>query len=185
LALAFLIGGREDSRPTRICHVAHIDLPQLIQIARELSFASNKLLLVVGPKGTGKTDIVQKVSAELKWPVVNVGKDVSGRLLSLTVRQRRLKAEEVVADAVDATGRRELCLDNTEVLFDPSLALNPVNLLLNLSRNRVLVTAWNGRLENGFLVYAYPEHPEHFRGPANGFPVVTVTDEKLNLFLQP
>jgi len=162
-----------------------IDSTQLLQTARELKLASNKLLVIAGTTGSGKTDAVRKVSAQLGWPVINVGKDVSERLLSLTVRQRRLKAEEVVADALDASGRRELCLDNTEVLFDSALALNPVNLLLNLSRNRVLVVAWNGRLENGSLVYAYPEHPEHFIGPANGFPVVTVDDEKLHLFLQP
>ena len=97
-----------------------------------------------------------KLSTELKWPVVNLGAEVSERLLSLTIRQRRLKAEEIVANAVDATGHRELCLDNTEVLFDPTLMLNPVNLLLNLSRNRTLVVAWNGHFVDGSLVYAYP-----------------------------
>jgi len=165
--------------------MAQTDFIQLLQTARELNFASSKLLVIVGTKGSGKTDLVQKVSAQLSWPVVNVGRELSERLLNLTVRQRRLNAEEVVADALDATNHRSLCLDNTEVLFDPALALNPVHLLLNLSRNRVLIAAWNGHLEFGSLVYAYPEHPEHFRGPANGFPVVSVTDDKLHLFLQP
>jgi ABC-type transport system involved in cytochrome bd biosynthesis fused ATPase/permease subunit len=146
--------------------MAQTEFNQLLQTARDLNFASNKLLVIAGAKGSGKTDLVQKVSAQLS-------------------RQRRLKAEEVVADALDATGHRALCLDNTEVLFDTALAINPVNLLLNLSRNRLLVVAWNGHLESGSLVYAYPEHPEHFKGPANGFPVVSVTDEKLHLFLQP
>lgn len=165
--------------------MAQTDFIQLLQTARELNFASNKLLVIVGTKGSGKTDLVQKVSAQLSWPVVNVGKEVSEKLLNLTVRQRRLKAEEVVADTLDATSHRALCLDNTEVLFDPALKLNPVNLLLNLSRNRVLVVAWNGHLESGSLVYAYPEHPEHFKASANGFPVVSVSDDKLHLFLQP
>jgi len=165
--------------------MAQIEFPKILQTARELNLAANKLLVVVGSHGAGKTGLVQKIAKELKWPAVNVGTEVSRRLLSLTVRQRRLKAEEVVSDALDATGRREICLDNIEVLFDPTLKLNPVNLLLHLSRNRVLIAAWKGRLEGGSLVYAYPEHPEHFRGPANGFPVVTVADEKFHLFLQP
>lgn len=165
--------------------MAHIDFNQLVQTARELNLASNKLLVIVGSKASGKTDILQKISTQLNWPTVNVGKEVSERLLHLTLRQRRLKARQVVADALDAMSHRELCLDNTELLFDPSLALNPVNLLQNLSRNRVLVVAWNGHLEAGSLVYAYAEHPEHFSEPAKGFPVVTVADEKLHLFLQP
>jgi hypothetical protein len=163
--------------------MAHIDFNRLVQTARELNLASNKLLVIVGSKASGKTDLLQKISAQLNCPTVNVGKEVSERLLSLTVRQRRLKAEEVLAEALDATNHREICLDNIEVLFDPTLKLNPVNLLLNLSRNRVLIAAWNGQLDGGSLVYAYPEHPEHFRGPANGFPVVTVADEKFHLFL--
>ena len=161
------------------------DFIQTVQTARELNSAASKLLVIAGAHGSGKTDLVHKVAAELGWPLVNVGKKVSERLLSFTIRQRRLKAEEIIADTLDTISQRELCLDNTEVLFDRGLALNPLNLLLNLSRNRVLVAAWNGHLESGSLVYAYPEHPEYVKSPAKGFPVVSVTDDKLHLFLQP
>lgn len=125
------------------------------------------------------------MSAETGWPIVNAGNAISQRLLALTKRQRRIKAEEVVADVLGATGNQQVCIDNTEVLFDPFLFVNPITLFTNLSRNRLLVTTWNGRSENGSLIYAEPEHPEYFKGPAHGFPVVTLIDEKMRLFLHP
>ena len=159
------------------------DFIQILQTARELNSAASKLLVISGVHGSGKTNLMQRISAELRWPVVNVGKEVSERLLSSTVRQRRLKVEEIVSDTLDASSQGGLCLDNTEVLFDRGLAVNPLNLLLNLSRNRVLVVTWSGSFESGSLVYAYPDHPEYFKVLAKGFPVVSVTDEKLHLFL--
>ena len=162
-----------------------VDFPELLVTVRGLGSASSKLLLIVGVPASGKSRFLRRVGDETGWPIVNIGKEVSQRLLALTKRQRRIKAEEVVADVLDSAGSQQLCIDNTEVLFDPSLAVNPVALFTNLSRNRLLVASWNGRLENGSLVYAEPGHPEYFKGPAHGFPVVTLIDEKMRLSLQP
>ena len=79
--------------------MGQIDFVHLLQTAFELKHAANKLLVIVGTKGAGKTKIVRTVSTQMSWPVVNVGKEVSERLLSLTVRQRRLKAEEVISES--------------------------------------------------------------------------------------
>jgi hypothetical protein len=155
---------------------------QLLAMLSEWDFPSNNLLVVVGPPGSGKTHLVQELTAALNWPLVNLGKDASERLLSMTVRQRKLRAEEMIADVLDAAHQQKVCLDNNEILFDPTLALNPVLLLQNFSRNRRMIATWNGALENGALVYAYPGHPEYFKQLVSGFPVVSLTDDKLHLF---
>ena len=155
---------------------------QLIEMLRAGGFPSNNLLVVVGPAGSGKTHLVQELTATLNWPRVNLGKDASERLLSMTVRQRKLRAEEMIANVLDAAHQQKVCLDNTEILFDTTLALNPVLLLQNFSRNRRGIATWNGAFENGSLVYAYPEHPEYFKQLVSGFPVISLTDDKLHLF---
>ena len=70
-------------------------------------------------------------------------------------------------------------LDNIEILFDAALKQDPLRLLQGVSRNRTIVAAWNGTLENRYLTYASPEHPEHRRysRDARGDVVVVSPDD--------
>ncbi|MCH7944758.1 MAG: BREX-3 system P-loop-containing protein BrxF [Armatimonadetes bacterium] len=63
-------------------------------------------------------------------------------------------------------------LDNIEILFDVTLEQDPLRLLEGVSRNRTIVAAWNGTLENGYLSYATPDHPEYRRYPRRELVVV-------------
>jgi hypothetical protein len=51
-------------------------------------------------------------------------------------------------------------LDNLELLFEPSLRVDPLALLDGLSRSRTVVAAWNGAVVGPTLTYAEPGHPE-------------------------
>ena len=62
-------------------------------------------------------------------------------------------------------------LDNTELLFDPTLKQDPLVLMQRASRNRTIVAAWNGTLGNGYLSYAEPDHSEYRRYPRAGLVV--------------
>lgn len=166
-----------------------IFFPQLAELARSAQAAYHKLVIIAGPSGAGKTRHLTQLAADLKLPVMNLNLQLSRRLLNLTRRQRMLKAEEVARDAIDEHTQSQdqdqasLCLDNTELLFDSALNLNPLAFLQAISRNRLIIATWNGALENGELRFAYPGHPDFFRKPANGYPVVTVSQEKLQLHL--
>ena len=166
-----------------------IFFPQLLDLVRAAQDAYHKLVIIAGPSGAGKTPNLNQVAAELKMPVVNLNLELSRRLLNLTKRQRMLKAEEVARDAIDEQAQSQdqaqasLCLDNTELLFDSALNLNPLAFLQAISRNRLIVATWNGILENGELRFAYPGHPDFFKKPVSGYPVVTVLQEKLQVYL--
>jgi hypothetical protein len=66
-----------------------------------------------------------------------------------------------VETIIDETGKDTVLLDNTEILFDPVLQQDPLRLLQQVSRNRTIVAAWNGKFEGGTLIYAEPDHPEY------------------------
>lgn len=91
------------------------------------------------------------------------------RLLELSERQRQRRAAELVGDVLDEAGAEAavILLDDIEVLFAPSLALDPLKLLQSLARNRSIVAAWPGAFGDGFLTYADASHPEHrsYRAP--------------------
>ena len=134
----------------------------------------HKLLLLVGKSGTGKTATMRRISGEMQIPIINLGLVLSRRLLSLTARQRKLKVADMIADIMDEQDVSRLGVDNTEVIFEPSLKLNTLGLLKNISKSRTLIWSWNGEADGDNLVYAYPGHPEHQRIFFKEFTIITV-----------
>jgi len=132
-----------------------------------------KLIVVVGKSGSGKTNLLRRISEEFQLPLINLGLELSRRLLSLTVKQRKLKAAEIIEEILEERGDLRLAVDNTEVIFDPDLKLNPFGLLKNISRNRMLVWTWNGEMDGNHFIYSHAGHPEHHRIPSNEFITTT------------
>jgi hypothetical protein len=54
-----------------------------------------------------------------------------------------------------------LCTE-TDLLFEPTLKLNPLSLLRDASRVTRLVVSWPGIYQSDVLAYAAPEH-SHYR----------------------
>ena len=132
----------------------------------------HRLVLVVGAGGSGQASALRDIAECMDAPLVNVGLELSRRLLDLTERQRRIRAPELLGRIVTETASDIVLLDNVELLFDVALHQNPLGLLQRLSRRRTVVATWNGSMEDGHIVYAVPGHPEYRRYPVDGFLVV-------------
>jgi len=120
----------------------------------------HRLVLLVGESGSGKTEILRKFAGEIGTEVININLLLSAELLGLTEKQRVLHLPEILDKIVDKE-QGALLLDNIEILFDPRLKQDPLRLLQLMSRNRSVVAAWNGKIEQGRLIYAETGHPEH------------------------
>lgn len=53
-------------------------------------------------------------------------------------------------------------LDHIDILFDPLLAIQPINILESISRYRKIIVIWPGEYREGKLFYAEPQHSEYF-----------------------
>jgi len=131
----------------------------------------HRLVLVVGPTAAGKSRALLRLADAFGGWVTNVNLEASKRLLQLTHRQRRLKLPAVLDEVVEDAGSVVL-LDNTELLFEKSLEHDPLKLLQKLSRSRTVVASWNGDPQDGYLIYATPEHPEYRRYPVDDVVVI-------------
>jgi len=133
----------------------------------------HRLTLVVGPAGSGKTRALCEVQRRMGAPRVNLNLELSRQMLELTIRQRALQLPRLMNEIVDQAGHDVILLDNVEILFDVNLKQDPLRLLQGIARNRTVVAAWNGAVENGQVSYATPEHPEYRRYPVHDFLVAT------------
>ncbi len=136
---------------------------QIIQKLEEAAALYYRLILVVAPANSGKTAALREVKKRTGAPLINVNLEISRRLLDLTERQRALNVLRLLNDFVAQTDCEVVLLDNIEILFDVSLKQDPLRLLQGISRNRTIVATWNGSIEDNYLTYASPDHPEYHR----------------------
>jgi hypothetical protein len=158
-------------------------LARILETIREAQNAYSKLTLIVGTMGSGKTAMLQRIATEFGYPKINLSLHLSRRLLDLNRRQRTLQVEQLATEIITEHLGSGVCVDNTELLFDSSLRLNPMRLLQELSRNRVIIATWNGRYESGRLTYANTGHPDEFSQHPRGYPIVTIKDSGAELHL--
>jgi adenylate kinase len=136
---------------------------QVLRKIGEVCSLYHRLILMVGPAGSGKTSALQEVSARTSAPLVNVNLELSRRMLDLTERQRALQLPQLVGNIVSEATAELVLLDNIEILFDVQLKQDPLRLLQGLSRNKTIVAAWNGSIVDGHITYAIPDHLEYRR----------------------
>src|ERR1700744_3965576 len=131
--------------------MTEIRLPQLVDAIRATSGAYYKLTILAGGAQSGKTHWLNQVATELGLPTINLSLLLSQRVLNQNRRQRALNAEDVATEVIDENYKSGVCLDDTELLFDSTLKLNPLVFLREITRIRLIVATWNGALTGGEL----------------------------------
>jgi hypothetical protein len=149
-------------------------VPEIESAISKANLSYHKLLVLAGKSGTGKTPLLRQISNNQGIPIINLGLTLSRQLLSLTIRQRKLKAADMIEDILGEPDSPRVGVDNTEIIFEPSLKLNALGLLRNISRNRLVIWTWNGEAEGDLLTYGYPGHPEYQRISAREFTVIAL-----------
>ncbi len=141
-------------------------LDKLERLIGEIGDLNSKLILLVGPSRSGKTQLLRQLSAKLNVEPLNVGLELGRRLAATANNKRSFSAGELLREIAllepfwDRT-ETPLLLDNLELLFEPSLQINPLDLVRRLAHSRRVVAVWPGELRGDRLIYADMSHPEH------------------------
>ena len=138
----------------------------------------HRLILVAGAEGAGKTAALRDLAEWTSAPLINVGVELSRRLLDLPEWLRPIRGAPLLDRIVAETEGGVVLLDNLELIFDVALRQDPLRLLRGLSRIRTVVAARNGSTEDGHILYAVPRHPEYRRCPLDGVLVVSAEAAK-------
>lgn len=137
-----------------------VNLPALERLILEVNDLQSKLILLVGR--SGKTRLLHALARRLNVASFNIGMKLGHRLAATPVSDRGFSTNELLREITDE-GRNStpLLLDNLEVLFEPSLKINPLNVIKLLAHSRLVIAAWPGEMRNDRLIYAGMGHPEH------------------------
>jgi predicted ATPase len=134
----------------------------LEQLVDDIGALHNKLIVLIGVPGSGKTQLLGKLAKSRNTLPMNVGTALGTRLASLSQKQRQLQAIGLLRELADQYNNTDLLLvDNIELLFDRSLKLDPLGLLKQQAHSRRVVAVWPGESRDGRLTYAEMGHPEH------------------------
>ncbi len=111
----------------------------------------------MGKEGSGKTTVLQTLAYEKEQEIFSLGLVLSEAL------EQGLKPDKVVQflRIIIKNSDPVFLLDNIEVLFQPSLQLNALEVLRILSHEKIIVSTFPGRVVNGAMIYAVASHPEY------------------------
>jgi len=137
-----------------------LDIQNTVKI---LPYKYYKLILIVGQKDGQISGLLKKLSLESGYDYVNLNLKLSEKLIGIPFDERCFYVEEYVNDIVESNHSNLLILDNIGILFEKHLKIDPLLLLENLSRNRPIIAHWNGKVENGHLIYAISKHPDFMK----------------------
>ena len=96
------------------------------------------------------------------WPLVSVGRRLSLALRSTPPGQRPRTAQQSLQEVLSHAEPVPLVCTHIDLLFEPTLHLDPLALFREASRSVALVVAWPGCYDGCVLSYAVPEHA-HYR----------------------
>lgn len=131
------------------------------QINKAISDVSNRYykLIFVYDYRDGKS--VKKFAETHSLPYINVNIEISQLLQDIPMDRRSFRITEKFQQLIDTYHDDVICLDYYELLFDNSLAIDPMILIKNNSRYKTLIISWRGKIIGDALIHAEPGHPEY------------------------
>lgn len=138
---------------------------QILQKTKEIAgFYYQLILLVMDPAAPTSVNY-QQLAEQIHKPSFNINLELSQKMLLLTTRQRALQTAGLLREIITAVPHDTVLLTHMNILFDPILRQDPLRLLQNLSRHKIIIAIWEGQIQGQYLTYATPDHPEYRRYP--------------------
>ena len=126
---------------------------QVVKSVAETEQSDQKLVIIVGKPGSGKSKIMRELGQKPGWKYVDSKKLLTDELLELPPKSRASEAAKLMSSILAAGDAKVILLDNTQVLFAPVLQIDPVEVLKKISRQQSIVAAWPGEYDGKNLIY--------------------------------
>jgi hypothetical protein len=91
---------------------------------------------------------------------LNVSFELSKALVGLSVKQREAYVTATFKELINVT-ERAFWLGKLDVLFEPSLKIDALQLLKRISKQNTVIAVWPGDYDDKALTYSLPGKPDY------------------------
>ena len=141
-----------------MCSYASICESNMHNAVTDFLRTSHTCLLLVHPEVCRLGDAANKLLSVYGWPRLSVGRELSAVLLSEPPARRSRTARQWIEARLGQMAPGPVLCTEIDLLFEPTLNLNPLGLLRHVSRVTRLVVIWPGSCLDDVLAYAVPGH---------------------------
>jgi len=121
-----------------------------------------QLLVIVNHSVKELEKIADRIISEYHFSFVCLGKEISQLLITEPQSLYTYMTVDWLSKQINELEDEPVLLKNIDLLFDPSLGLDPLTLFKQISKVKELIVLWPGEFNNKNLSYASPEHA-HYR----------------------
>ncbi|EGS32859.1 MULTISPECIES: BREX-3 system P-loop-containing protein BrxF [Megasphaera] len=133
----------------------------VLQRWKYIAQEKEKMLILIGGAGSGKSKVIRELSEQDGWKMCEARDMFDDEFLKIPRADRPERAVELISQALQRLHARVVLIDNVEFLFAPMLNLNPVHMLLELSKTFPIVVSWRGSLEGNTLYFEHNGEPKY------------------------
>ncbi|MQR86861.1 BREX-3 system P-loop-containing protein BrxF [Bacillus megaterium] len=133
----------------------------LEQIAKSIPDVSQRYFKQIYVYDYKYGNSVERFSEAHSFPYININIKLSQLIQDTPIKLRTYQITGALQQLIDAYSDKVICLDYYELLFEPSLAVDPLLLIKNISRNKTLIVSWRGKIADNTFIHAEPGHPEY------------------------
>ena len=128
----------------------------------EFLHTSRPCFLFVSPEIRRLEDAAHQLLSTYAWPHLSLGQELSAALLTEAPQRRPYEAQHWLKARLGEFSPGPALCTEIDLLFEPTLELDPLRLLCDVGRITRLVVAWPGIYQHDVLAYAVPDH-SHYR----------------------
>ena len=98
---------------------------------------------------------------------LNIGEKLSRVLMDIEPDKRKTRAPDFLRDILEEY--KAVNIEHIEILFTPSLDMDPVATILAYCRNKKICVVWPGKIQGERLIYSEPGSLEYYETNYKGF----------------
>ncbi|GKJ38636.1 hypothetical protein NUKP24_47680 [Klebsiella variicola] len=113
--------------------------------------------------------------------MLELSEELCEHLLPLSRGDRSRRAPDILAKMLNCIASEVVWIDRIQVLFEPSLELDPLRQLQELARIKPIIAIWPGQLTEQFLTFSVPGRADYQSYTANelaNLPIIHFVEQR-------